>query len=676
MSKPYGILGAGRFLHGGDYNPDQWLKTPEYIDDDFRLMRESGCNTFSIGIFAWTSYEKKEGVFTFDWLDRIMDRMAEEGHNVILATPSGAKPSWMAHKYPEIRRVDRLGLREPVMPRHNHCWTSPVFREKVHTINTELATRYKDHPALKMWHISNEYSGECYCDLCLARWHQWLEEKYGSLDNLNDLWWGGFWSETFTDWREIDPRNTAMDSLEVDWHRFTNFQLADFFQWEAIPLRKITPNIPCTTNFMGANEGLDYSTIAEVVDIVTDDQYPCFYIDDPDLVKSAVSVSFKDDLFRCFKPDRPWMLMESCPDATQWRLPKRLKRPGVHHAEMLQAIGHGAEGTCYFQWRAGRGSCEKFHGAVVDHSNSSETRVFQTVADLSKKYEKLTGILGTDIKSDVAIIYDWDCKWGFRHSGGMPSDNYAYDRNIQDHYRTFWEQGISVDIFRSERDFSGYKLVIAPILWMLKEGVAERIKAYVEAGGIFVMTYCSGVADETNRVLMGGLPGGGLREFFGLWNEEIDVLDPGSTVPVVGVAGNELGLGTLNGLHVRAVSHLEGATPLATYSGDFYAGSPAITVNHVGKGKAIYVGALLDVAGLRDLYGPIVASLGLEKALDGTAPKTVATQKRGDYVLLENFSNEPATVILTGKYVNVLTDEPAGAELVLEPAGSAVLVAA
>jgi beta-galactosidase len=667
-------------LHGGDYNPDQWLAYPQIIDDDFRLMKLAGCNTFSVGIFAWTSYEPAEGQFTFDWLDRIMDRMAEAGNRVILATPSGAKPNWMAAKYPEIRRVNRQGLREPQQGRHNHCWTSPIYREKVQIINTKLAERYQGHPALGMWHLSNEYNGECVCELCLAQWQNWLREKYGTLDALNHAWWTYFWSHLYTSWEQIIPHEGHHEGLNLDWMRFLTWQVADFYRWETAPLKAITPGIPCTTNFMGLFNGLDYSKLAEDMDIIADDQYPAYDAENPDLVSNARFVSFKDDLYRCFKPDKPFMLMESCPDTPQWKKPHRLKQPGLHQAEMLQALGHGAEGTCYFQWRKGRGGIEKFHGAVVDHNNHENTRVFQVVANLGKLYEKLTPILGSRVQSEVALIYDWEVRWAFNFCDGPASQDSAYERACtEQHYPPFWEQGISTDVISSERDFSAYKLLIAPNLWMLKTGVAERLRAFVETGGTLVTTAYTGIVDETDLVYMGGWPGGGLMDVFGVWNEETDVLRAGQLRSVNVDAANPLGLqGPYQAQNICGIVHLRGAQALATYGDGFYAGTPALTVNGFGKGQVYYQAAQLTPDSQRNFYAALIGQLGLAQPFRAGLPKGVACQvrrKEGQaFYFLENFTPAAQTITLDpGTYTRLSDGAALSGKLSLAPFGSDVI---
>ncbi|MDR3596135.1 beta-galactosidase, partial [Clostridium sp.] len=221
-------------LHGGDYNPDQWLKYPEVLKEDVRLLKLANCNCVSINIFGWSAIEPEEGKYTFEWLDKIMEDMAANNIHVILATPSGARPAWMSEKYPEVLRVNGDRSKNLHGQRHNHCFTSPVYRNKTYEINEILAKRYKDHPALIMWHISNEYGGECHCELCQEAFRTWLKKKYDNdLEKLNEAWWTGFWSHKFTSWSQIESPSEKgeiyVHGHNLDWKRFVTDQTIDFY---------------------------------------------------------------------------------------------------------------------------------------------------------------------------------------------------------------------------------------------------------------------------------------------------------------------------------------------------------------------------------------------------------------------------------------------------------------
>jgi beta-galactosidase len=675
------IAGFDRILHGGDYNPDQWQRYPELLADDERLIAHAGLNVVTLGVFAWSSYERREGELDFGWLDRSMDAMARIGCNVILATPSGAKPVWMSEKYPEIRRVTKDGLREPHAGRHNHCWSSPVYREKVRIINTALAQRYAGHPALCLWHVSNEYSGKCYCELCRREFQRFLRDKYTSIEALNDAWWSDFWSYGYGDFSEVDPRGQIPEGLVLDHHRFANRQLIDFMRWEMQPLRELSPGIPCTTNFMGTFGPNDYSSIAEHVDVVCDDQYPGYDAADPELWQHAAAVSFKDDLYRAMKPDHAWLLMESTPDVQNWRQPMRLKRPGLHRLEMLQALAHGAEGTCYFQLRKGRGGSEKYHGAVIDHAGHAETRVFRSIVEVSRDYDKLTPLLGSRVRAEVAFVYDWPARWAFELSSGPMSKNNAYDRVCHAHYRPFWSRGVSVDVISADRDFSGYRVLVTPQLFALDADVAARIAAFVESGGVWVATHYTAYCDPHNRCYLGGLPGAALRRVLGLWNEEVDSLPEGMRRRVTPAAGSKPAFALPEEMHAESVCeivHLEGAEALAVYAEDFYAGHAALSVKRFGQGQAFYHAARLGDAALGAFYGGLIAQLGLSRALAAELPPAVTAQRRWsdehEYVFLLSFAAEPRHVSFgEARYQSMLDGTSTAGTLTLAPFGAAVL---
>src|SRR5258708_4286665 len=361
---------AGRFFekiwHGADYNYEQWLDEPEILAEDLRLMRAAHCNIMSVGIFSWVRLEPQEGHYDFAWLDQLMDSLAQQGISAALATPSAAPPTWLSHKYPETRRVNKQDSREPQRGRQNFCYSSPIFREKIVALNHQLAQRYGQHPALALWHVSNEYvSTRCHCDLCYKAFRVWLQQRYKDLDTLNHEWWTTFWSHYYTDWDQIEPVDNSLQGLMLDWQRFTSDQALDFFLAESAPLREIAPHIPITTNFMQPDVGLNYWRFANHLDIVSWDSYPRWHQTDD--LATAMQTAFYHDLHRSYKQGQPFLLLESTPSVTNWHGVSRLKKPGMHVLSSLQAVAHGANSVQYFQWRQSRGGEEKIHGGGGGH---------------------------------------------------------------------------------------------------------------------------------------------------------------------------------------------------------------------------------------------------------------------------------------------------------------------
>jgi beta-galactosidase len=643
-----------RLWHGGDYNPEQWLETPEVLEEDVRLMQAAGINEATLGVFSWSMLEPEEGRFEFGWLDDVMDRLARHDIEVTLATPSGARPAWLAQRYPEVLRVTADRRRRLYGERHNHCPTAPAYRTLTQRINRKLAERYGGHAALKLWHISNEFSGDCHCDLCQEAFRAWLRERYHTLEALNHAWWTRFWSHTYTTWDQIEspsPLGTgSLQGLNLDWKRFVTDQTIDFMLHEAAPLRELTPSIPITTNLMYPFAGLDYARLSPHLDVVSWDSYPRWHSEAPE-VDMGQTVAFAHDLKRSLGGGRPFLLMESTPSVTNWQRIAKLKRPGMHLLSSLQAVAHGSDSVQYFQWRKSRGGPEKFHGAVVDHVGHAHTRVFADVAEVGQALTRLQAVTGTRIHARAAVIMDWENWWAIDGAYGPRQEHRDYLPTCQAHHRPFWEMGIPVDVVSMEADFSRYRLVAAPMLYMVRPGVADRLRRFVEDGGTLVLTYWSGIVDEADLCFLGGAPGP-LRTLAGVWAEEIDALRDDEANHLVPEPGNALGLTGSHPLRIFCERiHPEGAQVLARYSDDFYAGEPVLTRHEVGAGRVYYLAARTDGGFLRPFYQALAAEAGLTPVLPSLPPgvtATVRTDGHREWVFLLNFNAAPVTVPVEG----------------------------
>jgi len=659
--------------HGGDYNPDQWLDDPDVLEEDIRLMRLARVNQVSLGIFAWSAIEPSEGEYRLDWMASCIDRLATAGISVFLATPTGARPAWMSEAYPEVLRVDAYGRRHWHGGRHNHCLTSPVYREKSAAINAELARRFAEHPAVKLWHLSNEYSGACYCEMCQEAFRKWLQDRYeNDLKKLNGAWWTAFWSHTYTNWQQIEAPSpigeTSVHAQVIDWKRFTTAQTRSFMRAEMAAIRKIDESIPFTTNLMGFFEGIDYFSLSEEIDVVSWDSYPSWHAPSgtadgpgveplhPELADAEIAyrVGTSHDLMRGCGKGKPFLLMESTPSATNWMPVAKLKRPGMHLASSLLAIAHGSDSVQYFQWRKSRGSSEKFHGAVVDHVGSEHTRVFADVAHVGEALEALSEVAGTHYPAEVAVLFDWDNRWAIDEAQGPRNDGRkAYLETIERHARALAGHHVQVDLISSRSDFSTYKLVVAPMLYMVQPGVADRLEAFVEQGGTLVATYWSGIVNESDLCFTTGFPGP-LRRLFGIWSEEIDALHPSERNSVrLETPLREDGQTAFEAYELCDLIHLEGATALGYYGSDFYAGRPALTVHDFGAGHAYYLASRNETAFLSDLYGRLIEQTSPLRATEMALPPGVHAAlrraqepdgSRSEYLFVINFSAESVMV--------------------------------
>lgn len=660
-------------LHGGDYNPDQWLDRPDILVDDIKLMQLSHTNTFSVGIFAWSALEPEEGVYNFEWLDKVIEDIYSIDGRVILATPSGARPAWMSQKYPEVLRVNGARVKQLHGGRHNHCFTSEVYREKTQKINRLLAERYGDHPALLMWHISNEYSGECHCEKCQYAFRNWLKVKYNDdLKSLNDAWWGPFWSHTFNDWSQIESPSPIGESmvhgLNLDWRRFVTDQTISFFENEIVPIKELTPDIPITTNFMADThdlipfQALDYSKFAKHLDVISWDAYPAWHNDWESTADLAMKVGFIDDLYRSLKK-QPFLLMESTPSGVNWHNVNKAKRPGMHLLSSMQMVAHGSDSVLYFQWRKSRGSSEKFHGAVVDHDNSSENRVFQEVAKVGQTLEKLSEVVGTNRPADVAILYDWESNWAINDAQGFGLETKRYPQTLVQHYRPFWEQDIPVDVITKEQDFSAYRLLIVPMLYLVSEETISRLKVFVANGGTLVLTYISGLVNEHDLTYLGGWHKD-LQEIFGMKPVETDTLYPNDKnyVSYRNQSYELKDYATIIDLNTAKVEGL--------YEDDFYANTPAVTSHQFENGQTFYIGGRLEDQFHRDFYQELIDQLSLEPVASVRHGRGVSVQVRQapekDFIFVMNFTEEKQPVVFESVVTDLITGEEITGELTLE----------
>lgn len=647
MDRKYVNSRFPNMIHGADYNPEQWMEDKDTVwNEDMRLMKLANCNEMSIGIFSWAFLEPEEGKYDFSLLDEVIEKIHQNGGKVVLATPSGARPRWMAEKYPEVLRVNERLERMHYNQRHNHCMTSPVYREKVAKINTLLAQRYGNHPAVIAWHISNEYGGECRCPLCQDAFRDYLRDRYDNdISKLNKAYWSAFWSHSFNSFDQVEApselTDKVMHGLNLDWHRFVSHQTLDFVKAEISAVRKGGSRLPATINMMWGLYELDYNEFADTLDIASWDSYPDWHRGKQ--ARTAADAAFWHDFYRSMK-QRPFMLMESAPGLVNWHPVNKLKRPGMDKLQSMQAVAHGADSVQYFQFRKSRGSVEKFHGAIVDHVGTEHTRIFKVVQQTGALLKTINEVAGSHSRSRVAIVYDWESMWALDDAQCLKS-NKKYGETCLDYYKYFWDRGISVDVIGKKADWSRYELVILPMMYVVDEDTMEKINIFVSEGGMVYATYTLGMVNESDLCYLGGFPGGKLRQIFGIWNEEVDTLYDEERVRVTGFGGS------FEGKDHCELIHAESAQVLATYESEFYAGMPALTVNKHWKGKAYYQ-AFRDTGDFKKAaLDAITAELGIEGVIPACGDGVTAHARYAEdnmYLFVENYNETPAENIALG----------------------------
>lgn len=665
-----------KIWYGGDYNPEQWDK--EIMNEDLRMFNLSGIDVATINVFSWALSQPNEDTYDFAWLDEIIDRLYENGTYVCLATSTGAHPAWMARKYPDVLRVDFEGRKRKFGGRHNSCPNSPTYRKYSERIAEKLAERYRDHPAILIWHVSNEYGGYCYCDHCAEGFRDWLQERYTTLETLNKAWNTGFWGHTFYEWEEIVPPNalseewgvdnTNFQGISLDYRRFMSDSLLDCYKLEYKAIKKHTPDLPVTTNLMGLYKELDYFKWAKHLDVVSWDNYPS--------LNTPISLTaMTHDLMRGLKQGQPFMLMEQTPSQQNWQPYNSLKRPGVMKLWSYQAVAHGADTVLFFQLRRSVGACEKYHGAVIEHVGHEHTRVFRECAELGSELQKLSdSLLDTRINARVAIVFDWENRWAIELSSG-PTVALKYVDEVHKYYDALFQQNIQADLIGTDTDLSGYDIVIAPVLYMVKKGYAKRVEDFVRSGGTFLTTFFSGIVNENDIVSLGGYPGE-LREVLGIWAEEIDALFPDQSNQIVlkeqwGALSGEYQCGLLCDL-----IHSEGAEIKAVYGSDFYQGMPALTVNKFGTGQAWYVATSPEPSFLQGFLANLCKEKGITAPLSPVPGVEISqrTNESGTYLFILNHNDQSVNVDLgTLKGMDLIVGQPVTNTVTLSAKGVLIL---
>lgn len=617
---------------GGDYNPDQWSE--ETWDDDVRLMKKAGVNTVALAIFSWDRIQPQENRWDFGWLDRIIDKLGKAGIATDLASATATAPLWLYEKHPEVLPCDKFG--HPVNAGSRQSWspTSPVFKEYALTLCRKLAERYGANPYVTAWHMGNEYgwnNRNDYSDNALNAFRLWCERKYGTIGALNQAWGTTFWGQEMNSFDEVlIPRFMGADSMvnpgqKLDFERFGNDMLLDFYKAERDAITEICPDKPFTTNFMVSTDQccMDYADWANEVNFVSNDHY---FHEGGEMHLDELACS--DALMDSFALGKPWYVMEHSTSAVQWKPLNMRKRKGETVRDSLAHVAMGADAINFFQWRASAFGAESFHSAMVPHAGE-DTKLFRQVCELGETLQTLAdaGVQGSELeRSDTAILFSAESEWATR-SQTLPSMKLNHWHDVRDWYRAFLDAGTRADIMPLKYDWSDYKTVVLPTVLMLSAVDTRRLADFAAAGGRVVVGYATGLIDENFHTWLGGYPGAGnglLRDMLGIRGEEFNILGSGVEGEPEAIrlgAGGEVALedaAALNGATTRLWQNDVTVTGdrtqvLAMYAGEEadeweLDGMAAVTRNPYGAGEAYFVGCDLDVADLTKLIRTYLAA--------------------------------------------------------------------
>jgi beta-galactosidase len=658
---------GGKFIYGADYYPEAWDESQ--WEKDAAMMQAAGMNFVRLAEFAWVKMEPAEGRFDFGRLDRALKVLNAHGIKAVLGTPTASPPAWLMAKYPDIAAMDENGVRYRYGSRRNYCLHNPNFLAATRRIVTAMAEHYKSHPGVIGWQIDNELGGPlCYDAYCLRAFQDWCRAKYKTLGALNQAWGTIFWGHTYTAWSQIPlPWNTLGNahnpSLALDYRRFHSASTHDYLKLQADILRRIAPHQAITHNEMGMYDGIDYSELNASLDFVAWDNYPMLGEDYTQYSRAGLG----HDLMRGSKNNQNFMVMEQQGGLPGWSVFRaRQAAPALYRLWSYQAVAHGADGICYFRWRTSRYGTEQYWQGILDQDSYPNAR-YKIVSETGKELAQLTDLLrGSKVVSPVALLVSPDSRWAF-HIQPLVKD-FNYNRQLSLYYTAFRRTGANVDVVFPQSDFSAYKILIAPPLFIVDKPLAEKLTAFVRNGGALILNYRSGVKDEHNVVTDQTLPGP-LAELAGI---EIHDFDP-QTNQQQEVAGRD-GAGRSARVWFDILTPTT-AQPVLSYTKGYYAGKAAMSSNRFGEGRVYYVGT--ELAPEAYLEGATREAQGLDLPLGGELPEGVelaVREKAGKKIIfLLNYTEKAQTVTLNAAYRNALSGEMEPATVEISPLDVKVL---
>ncbi len=633
-----------QYCFGVDYYPEHWPE--ERWATDARMMREMGIQIVRMAEFSWSKFEPRAGDFHFESLDRAISVLAAEGIDVILGTPTAAPPAWIIEQNPEIQPMDARGQTRFFGSRHHDCQSNPVYREHIRRYVTAFAAHYANNPAVVGWQVDNELGNShgdlCYCPSCENRFRQWLKEKYGSIEQVNEAWGTCFWSQDYPDFEHIHaPKITAAfganPSRDLDWKRFTSDLVCEFHRFQADILRAAAPEKFITHNMMGFCVKPSYYDLGKQLDFASHDQYPGGHFHARHDEYRADWHAAELDFIRAVK-QKPFWIMEQQSGITGWEILGRAPRPGQIGLWAMQCVAHGADTIVFFRWRSCAAGTEQYWHGILPH-NGVPGRYHREISALMKQYAPLLDeIRGAMPRAEVAILRSYEQEHAFDIQPHHPQHRYM--QHLAVYYKALHRMNVPVDFVGEEHDFSPYKVLIAPLQFLMTPELSAKLHAYVEAGGHLLLTWRSGIRTGSNLSWTEGNVPALVNDLCGLCVTEYDGLrDTEGLVEWDGVQ--------YPSLYWADVVELTTAHPLATYAKEFYAGTSAITCNEFGKGRVYYVGTTPGSDLAEKLASVLCADAGIAPLLatpHGVEAARRVTEDGLTYLFLLNHNEEPCEV--------------------------------
>lgn len=672
--------------YGVSYYPEH--KEPEELAHDLKLLKESGINTVRMGEFAWRRMEPEDGVFDFNWLKEAVEELGKSGIQTILCTPTACPPAWLAEKHPDVMYMDNRRKRRPFGGRRDYCYNNEVYRSYSVRIASRLAQCFADSPYIAGVQIDNEPAqegtGRCCCPVCEAKFHGWLEERYGSIQEFNKRSGAVFWSQEYDSFAQIPaPVNTIEVGAQTEirafyenptvrllFERFSSDSQREYQDLQAKAIREYL-NAPVTTNATGlATNSIDYYDSTRNLDRYAFDYYPG--------LRDARVDSFPYAFARGIKNGAPFWVLEFMSGGGH-RLggSGRLQpNPGALKQAVVQSMAHGGELMLHFQFRTYPFGAEQLNYAIVDMDGVPRRRYreMQETAALLKKLEPLEQ---TAFAGEAAVCFDYDSHWALRIKP-VNDPLFQYVDYCGKFYRMLERLGVTADVVSLNQDWSSYKLVIIPAAIIMSRAAQKQVRDFVEQGGTVIATFLTSVKNTDNVGYTDVLPAG-LTEVFGASVEEVEpVFERNHTS--LSLYLPQQGPGAEFSCQDALWSELLGGESQAAgvYREGYKAGGKVVSSHSYGKGRAYYVGTDLPEEAYGKLLQEAVSRAGIRQTHVDRAPGVELVTRYGDgveYLFLFNFTAGETVVTLPGGLTDYLTGRPLGGSCVIEQNGMLIAAA-
>ncbi|MGB7266979.1 MAG: beta-galactosidase [Terracidiphilus sp.] len=671
-----------RYLVGAAYYPEWWPSAEWEVD--FGEMHELGINAVRMGEFAWASFEPEPGKFTFDWMDRAIEIASRNGVGTVLGTPTASIPPWLFQQYPDVLSGNQLGP-YTYGGRKGYNTNSTHYLDACARIVTALADHYGRNPGVIGWQLDNEPGNpfQEYDPVSQKAFQQWLQKRYGTLDELNRVWNGAFWSNMYTDWSQIHfPTNSAeggwQPAISLDYRRFFSDSFLNHLRRQADILHAKTENQFVLTNWSSPTGAVNaYTAGAEFLDASAWDNY----VSAPGLsaFQRQYTSGYLSDITRCAGPHQRFI----CAEQNAY-VPPNAPTEGLR-LQAYDDLAHGAHGQLYFEWRRPLAGNEEHRPSFIKGFDGQINPAKPMLEQIAKEMARIgPHFANATTRSDIAIFYDYPNSWA-QGSGGVGDPHPRYGGEVHSFYVGLKVLQRNLDVVPLTAELGDYKVVAAPNLRLIDDAAVERLKKFVADGGTLVLNYRAATQNMDNSMRRTLAPGP-FTEIAGV--QSVAILDlfeyNDQNGNLDAKLQGELGM-QFRGSDVvfkprSAIESLvlHGAEAIATVRGGGpMEGRPAVTRNRHGRGWVFYIGCdSTDDAFYEVVARAVASSSGITPLIQ--APYGVEVTSREEsgttyYFLLNLTETAHDNIALPHTMDDLIHDQHGVTQISLGPLDVAVL---